>query len=439
MANQRGITLQNAGGQVGKLTKSSIDSITEPGEYRDSELPGFCVRVRLAKKRGTLTKMYVINNRVAGTRESISITIGRHGVISLEQARIEAKKIIALMAQGINPVEKERKIKQEEARERETAQKQEAVKSVTLLDLLNEYVSARTLKAKTEADYYRFLKRCVPDWLGMPFTSITRDMIQKKHLHLSAKSPAQANTTMRILRALFTYAIHVYEDSEGKPLLSLNPVDRLKHARIWNKIPRRQTVIRPHELKAWYEGVCTLRNDTARDVLLLELFTGLRHWEACSLKWSNVDLEDRTILIPDTKNGTDFMLPMSTYLYEMLAQRHERYGHLDYVFPGLKPDSHVTDIRDSVSAVVSASGVKFTEHDLRRTFETTAESLDISYYTLKRLLNHKITYDPTAGYIVSTAERLREAAQRIADCLASSMNISGRIETLQETCLRRIK
>jgi integrase len=46
---------------------------------------------------------------------------------------------------------------------------------------------------------------------------------------------------------------------------------------------------------------------------------------------------------------------------------------------------------------------RFSEHDLRQTFETVAESLNISYYTLKRLLNHKTSNDPTAGYILMNA------------------------------------
>jgi len=36
------------------------------------------------------------------------------------------------------------------------------------------------------------------------------------------------------------------------------------------------------------------------------------------------------------------------------------------------------------------SNVVFTLHDLRRTFATVAEGLDIAGYTLKRLLNHTI-------------------------------------------------
>ena len=53
-------------------------------------------------------------------------------------------------------------------------------------------------------------------------------------------------------------------------------------------------------------------------------------------------------------------------------------------------------------------------HDLRRTFITVAESLDIPHYALKRLLNHRADSDVTGGYIVINAERLRDPVERIA-------------------------
>ena len=53
-------------------------------------------------------------------------------------------------------------------------------------------------------------------------------------------------------------------------------------------------------------------------------------------------------------------------------------------------------------------------HDLRRTFVTIAESLDISSYALKRLVNHSQKGDVTAGYIVMSIDRLREPMNRIA-------------------------
>ncbi len=54
--------------------------------------------------------------------------------------------------------------------------------------------------------------------------------------------------------------------------------------------------------------------------------------------------------------------------------------------------------------VAELAEVNFTVHDLRRTFITTVESLDIPAYALKRLLNHKMNHDVTAGYIIMDVE-----------------------------------
>jgi len=76
--------------------------------------------------------------------------------------------------------------------------------------------------------------------------------------------------------------------------------------------------------------------------------------------------------------------------------------------------------RKQMARVIQESGVHFTIHDLRRTFITVAESLDISAYALKRLLNHKMSNDVTAGYIIKDAERLRAPMQKITDYFLSS-------------------
>ena len=50
-----------------------------------------------------------------------------------------------------------------------------------------------------------------------------------------------------------------------------------------------------------------------------------------------------------------------------------------------------------------------------------AEGLDLPAYALKRLLNHKMNNDVTAGYIMRDVERLRKPMQRIADFLFENM------------------
>ena len=68
--------------------------------------------------------------------------------------------------------------------------------------------------------------------------------------------------------------------------------------------------------------------------------------------------------------------------------------------------------RTAIDRVINESGVHFTPHDLRRTFITVAESLDIPAYALKRLLNlTKTRMDITASYIISSTERLRQPMQ----------------------------
>ena len=77
--------------------------------------------------------------------------------------------------------------------------------------------------------------------------------------------------------------------------------------------------------------------------------------------------------------------------------------------------------------VIKASGVPFMLHDLRRTFITVAESLDLSYYAIKRLVNHKLTGDVTAGYVVANGGRLREPMQRITDRLLEFTETEDRV------------
>ena len=61
---------------------------------------------------------------------------------------------------------------------------------------------------------------------------------------------------------------------------------------------------------------------------------------------------------------------------------------------------------------------------------TTAESINISAYALKRLVNHKMNNDVTAGYIVNNVERLREPMQRIASYLLKCMEVRPSVEVV---------
>ena len=147
--------------------------------------------------------------------------------------------------------------------------------------------------------------------------------------------------------------------------------------------------------------------------------TGLRRSEAASLRWDDVDLVGRTLTILDTKNREPLVLPLSDFLLEMLTARREASPTSPWVFPGPGKSGHLSEPKTAVRQVAESSGISFTPHDLRRTFLTMAEGLDISAYALKRLANHKTKGDVTAGYLVLDAERLRRPMQAITDHIIS--------------------
>jgi len=59
---------------------------------------------------------------------------------------------------------------------------------------------------------------------------------------------------MRVLRALFNFAAGQYEDSQGKSLITDNPVKRLSQTRAWYRVERRQSFI--HQISSTGKLVC---------------------------------------------------------------------------------------------------------------------------------------------------------------------------------------
>jgi integrase len=96
-----------------------------------------------------------------------------------------------------------------------------------------------------------------------------------------------------------------------------------------------------------------------------------------------------------------------------------------YVFPGNGECGYIVEPRKQIQLITQETGIEFTMHDLRRTFITMAEKLDISVYALKRLLNHKTEGDVTAGYIIADVERLRKPMQLISEHLCSYFKLEN--------------
>jgi integrase len=363
---------------------------------RDDELKGFGLRVT----KGSMS--FIAECRVDG--QVRRVTLGKYGPMMPEQARREALYFLSgEIAQSPQPQPPKSPI-------------------VTLDEVLIKFLSIRKLRPNTIRNYTAIVKRCLGDWLSQPVTEITRDMVQTRHRELTkvtkfgTPGEVQANMAMRILRSLLNFAASNYETPDGQPIISINPVSRLSQNRSWHAESRRRVVIADSQQGAWYRAVLSLRQKTVRDYFLLLSLTGLRRNEAATLRWTDVDLESKTITIRAelAKNKKEHVLPLTDFLVMLLTQRMRWRRESEYAFPSrIKRDSPIVDHDYAVALVAAKSGCSFRLHDLRRGFISQAARLAVPHHVIKKLVNHVASRDVTDGYVIIQPEHLREPMELI--------------------------
>jgi len=373
-----------------RLTKRTIDAIDpiKAGQllYRDADLSGFGLRV------GTQSKVFFAEGQVA--RRTVRVTIGKYGPVTPETARKRALKALSEMAEGRNP-NGERKAKRASA--------------MTVREAFDDFFERRSLSSTSIPNYRRSIDIYLKDWASKPIGEISRRMVLDRHRKIGEENGlVTANNIMRHLRSVYNFTSAAHGE------LPPNPVAILTQARAWNVERRRRSVIPMHGLPKWWRAVHA-EEEYVRDFLLIALLTGMRRSEIARLRWDYIDLEGRTLTVPTTKNGDPLELPLSSYLFDLLLARRDNDPEGTWVFPGRGETGHMVETKKFYVRVTKTSGVSFTLHDLRRTFITIAESLDVPHYALKRLLNHRTDSDVTGGYIVIDVERLRGPVERVAE------------------------
>lgn len=396
-----------------KLTKSFIDQLElTPAIYRDSDLIGFAVRVNNSYKT------YIVEKKVLG--RAVRSTLGLHGNITLVQAREMARERLLEMSKGINPND----VKRQKTFDNEKSLNAKKQKP-TVKEAFDHYMDHKTLKSKTVSDYKIVIDKYLKDWHNINLDEVSSKMIQEKHQLLSEGSEARANMAMRVFRAVYNFSVEHYLDDDQPILIPYNPVKTLSAQKAWNKIKRRKTYINEEQIPDWINAIFTYQDrgqllETNRDFLLTLVLTGFRREECESLSWESVDLKYGVITSLNTKSGQSHTLPMGDFLLELMKKRRRQIQG-EWVFPSVKSASgHIVNISKVRAKINAICKIRFTFHDLRRTFGSIAENLDYGHYTINRLLNRKKdddSSDATSEYIQINDKKLREAMNLIEDTI----------------------
>ena len=400
-----------------KLTKKFIDSVdyTAKGTdiYMDDVLTGFALRV------GQQSKRYALHKRINGKlyRDEVEET----HLITLTEAREKASIMMANIKKGMHVYDG--------LHENLKDPKDKTNNVPTLQEAYDYFKLMKTgLAEGTITTYDRQILNKLKDWLNISLNDITKSMISDKHKEISKHSEAQANATMRALRSIWNYCRDSFLDDDEDFLIKEQPIRILNAKKDWNRVKPRTKHIEEEYLGTYIKTLLSYvdrsshmqapHSNNARDIMLLFMFTGVRLNEAQSLKWSDIDLKAGRIIFKDTKNGSDYHMPTSNILQALLEERWRMSSGKQWVFPSdlQASDDHIKDLSGSYKAIGNQANLYITPHDLRRTFGTVANSLNISYPVLKRLLNHreaKSSDDVTLQYVQVSQRQLRDALNSI--------------------------
>ncbi|WP_228305513.1 Arm DNA-binding domain-containing protein [Acinetobacter baumannii] len=216
------------------LTKSFVDSLpfTAAGEqvfYKDDKLTGFALRVTKS------SKSYIAEKKLP-TGETCRVTIGKHGIWTVQQAREKAQEYLLMISKGINPNKDKR-----DSKNQLLAEKQDLKLIPTVKEAYESYKAKKDLSATTLDAYDRCVNDYFEDWQNLKINQITSKAVMDRHTVLSERSRAQANLAMKFFSALYNFTLKTTVDSSNNKLITEpNPVLTIYETKTWNKIKRRK-------------------------------------------------------------------------------------------------------------------------------------------------------------------------------------------------------
>ncbi len=285
-------------------------------------------------------------------------TIGRYPIISLSEARIEAKRILAEHVLGKHKYDP---ISYEDALERYLAQCGDKNSLNTVADykrMLNSFKFRKTLLS--DITQYEVFSR-IEGLRGHPYA---------QNYHFST------------IATFFRWAV-IHQ------LLERSPIEGIPKP---NKVLSRDHVLTVDELKAVYQHALGYEH-LYGNVVALCLLTGQRKGEIASLQWDWIDSKEKTITLPAkaVKSSRLHTFPygkLTTKILKTIPQDSE------FLFPASRQMSERTTVFNGWSKAKKAfdkdlEGVNpWRLHDLRRSFATVLASKDTNIHVIERLLNH---------------------------------------------------
>jgi integrase len=381
-----------------KLTKRAVDALQPKAtDYFvwDSQISGFGVRILPSG-----AKSYQAQYRKGGRTRRVSV--GRHGKITVDEARKLAKEIMGQVAKGENPAEA---ISQHR-------------KAPTIAALCERFFEAHVMercKPSTQGEYRRAIDLFITPAIGsFKIVDVERKDIAELH-HRFRDKPYQANRTLGVLSKMFNLSEIWGLRPDGS-----NPC---RHVPKYREM-KRERYLSQNELQRLGQVLAQVERQGSETPFIVAAFrllilTGCRLGEIQTLRWDYIT--PTGMELPDSKTGAR-RIPLPQPARDVLASLPRTPGN-PYVIEGRLEGKYATDLQHPwrrIRALAGLSGVRI--HDLRHTYASNAVSAGMPIQMVGRLLGHT-QLQTTMRYAHLADDPVRRAAEQNAQRLGSALNV----------------
>ncbi|WP_374289371.1 tyrosine-type recombinase/integrase [Pseudomonas fluvialis] len=376
-----------------KLTLRRLNGLQATGkeyEIHDTDVHGLFVRVTPAG-----AKSYVVT-WARGRKK----TLGRVGVVTLDQAREEAQQYLNEARKHGEPLA--------------VTQGRRGTGTPTLRQFIDDhYMPWFEAHHKGAEKTLHTLNTSFDEIMHRRLTEIAgRDLEQIRTGWLKGgNKPSTANRKMGSISGVFSRAVE-WDYLPASPLdrikqLKVDSISRIRYlTKEETKAIREALDAREERIRAERDSANEWRAkrskaalpdlralpfaDHLKPMVLLSLNTGMRRGEVFNLRWHDVNLAAKTLTVAGAgaKTGETRHIPLNAEALATLSGWLEQSSGTGYVFPGEK-DKPMTDVKTAWLELLKNAGIAgFRWHDMRHDFASRLVMAGVPLNTVRDLLGH---------------------------------------------------
>lgn len=390
-----------------RLTAGRIRDITAGEKQKflwDVEVRHLAVRITPSSNTHTRgARAFIFQAKLAG--QTVRITIGATEDWGIDEARAEARRLQALIDQGIDPRQHKRERIEADQAKRAEARRKDA----TVAEAWAAYVAARSPRwsARHLADHEALAHPGGAKWrrgegkttpgplaalMGEKLAELTPERIAAWLEKEGARRPARAALAYRVLRGFLRWCAAM-PDYRGS--VRLDAVgSRMAKDHVPKIKPKAGDCLQREQLPAWFAAVRNVGNPITSAYLQGLLLTGARREELAGLTWGDIDFQWRSLTIRDKVEG-ERVIPLTPYMAGLLAALPRRKDDKERLVPWVfssatSANGRIQDPRLAHLRALGAAGLPHLSlHGLRRSFGTLAEWVETPVGILAQIQGHK--------------------------------------------------